>query len=751
MLDSLPRLRQALCAAALALPGAAAQAADDWPALSDMDLRVAGKPHDALDFGAMFEAGPAGQYGWAKALPDGHIGFEKRPSAQRFLAASMVFGGVNGGLPDHPGAEALAAELRATGYNLVRIHFIDATLMAGRTKDFDFDPDQFDRLHYLMAALKKAGIYWIVDGLTSDNAAYGDVPVNRFAKKYSAKLDVLAGDRGLGHWSTLVDKLWNTKNPYTGVAPIADPAMLGIILVNEGGLRYMATISGGRYPPAMQPAWQAWLRQRYGNDAALKAAWGSAASDADSLAGTVAMPAGVRGGDPRDVDFSRFVSAREQEAFRLMDARVRGLGFRGLTTAFDNWGFLNEDVSRAATGWVDMHSYFALPSNHGQPGSVVSQASSLANVGRYVRELTNARQWGKPFTVSEYGQVFWNQYRHEAPLLVPAVASMQGWDAICQFAETPIQFDYGKSPYVRRQAIYPYGVGGDPIARAGERLAALLFRRGDVAPARGRIHVFVDPDKALARSGGWEQLPESVSRLAFVSAIGLDFGRMPAKPPAGELDIPLTDGRPAWIGKVESALLRNGVDLGGSDDSLDALRSAGALAKANRTRTQKRVFESDTGQMLLDADAGSVSLDTPQTAALILREGDGTAGPLAIRHASAPATFALSALDGKPLAQSRHLLLWVLTDARNTGMRFDDAEATTLRAIGSWPPRVRPIAATIRLGNNVAKGLKVWPLSLAGERRAPLPLSSTAEGAELALDTAALRDGPALFYEFAAE
>ena len=394
-----------------------------------------------------------------------------------------------------------------------------------------------------------------------------------------------------------------------------------------------------------------------------------------------------------------------------------------------------------------MHSYFALPSKHGQPGSVVSQASSLESVGRYVRELSNARQWGKPFTVSEYGQVFWNQYRHEAPLLVPAIAAFQGWDAICQFAETPIQFDYGKTPYVRRQAIYPYAIGSDPIAHAGERLAALLYRRGDVAPARGSIHVFVDADKVIGRSAGWEQLPEGLSRLAFVSAIGLDFRKMPAAHPPGELDVSFADARPAWMNKVENALARGGVDIPG-DGGIDALRGAGALGKTNGSRPQSRYFETDTGQMTLDAEAGRILLRTPQTVAVTLREGDAQAGPLHVRKASVPATIALSSLDGLPLERSRHLLMWVLTDARNTGMTFADAEDTTLSTLGTWPPRVRPLTATIEFGDNVGKGLKAWPLSLSGVRRAPLALAA-GPGVEIPLDTSALPGGPALFYEFA--
>jgi hypothetical protein len=730
------------------LPVTTAARIEAWLPIRERALAVA--PGSALDFSTLVEAGRAGQFGWAQALPDAHIGFEKRPAAQRFLAASLVFSAGNGKVPDHAGADTLVEQLRRTGYNLVRLHFVDATLMSGRNKDFDFDPEQLDRLHYLLAALAQSGIYWWADGLTSDNAAWGDVQPHRWVKKYQAKLEVLSSEAGFQHWAGLVQRLWGTRNPYTGKAPLDDPAMLGMILVNEGSLAYMATISGGRYPEVLEPLFRDWLRVRYGNDAALRAAWGADWQQSDALAKRVELPAAVRGRGMRDTDFARFVVDLERNTYQRMAAQVRALGFGGLTTAFDNWGFVNADITRAALPWVDMHSYHALPSNHGQVGSRIAQTSVHNDVARYVRELTSARQWGKPFTVSEYGQPFWNRYRHESAVLVPALAALQGWDAICQFAETPFQLDYGTSPFTRLQAIYPYGVGTDPIARAGERLAALLFLRGDVAAARGRIRLHLDADRALARSGGWEQVPEGLSRLGLVTGIGLDFGPMPAKPVAGELAIDLTGARPAWWSQLESGLVKAGVDSLAA--GVAPLREAGIIGADNRTQPSARLYQSDTGQLTVDSGIGLITLATPRTAVLVLRAGaSAAAGPLSVRATSAPALVAVAALDEQPIASSRRLLLWVLTDAINSGMSFEDAERTTIRTLGNLPPMLQPLAASIRLEHGSAARLRAWPLSLAGERGAPLKLEQDGGAALLKLDTAALPDGPALYFELAIE
>jgi hypothetical protein len=491
------------------------------------------------------------------------------------------------------------------------------------------------------------------------------------------------------------------------------------------------------------------LKAHYRNDAALKAAWGAELEESESLDGLVRVPAKVRGSGPRDIDFARFVTDLERKSYLAMEAHVRKLGFRGLTTAFDNWGFFGADITRAALQWVDMHAYESLPSEHSQPGSKMSQSSVHDNAARYVRELSNARQWGKPFTVSEYGQPFWNRWRHESAALLPAIAAHQGWDAICQFAEMPIQFDYKPSSFIRRQAIYPFGIGADPIARTGERLAAMLFLRGDVAPAKGHIGFHLNENKALTRSAGWEQVPENLSRLAFVSAVGLDVGQNASINRQYDVSFEMTGGGSKWSNKLDTALASSGLSSG--ESLLDSLIDAAIIGPSNRTRLGAGVFQSDTGEIMFNNQTKRIEVLTAKTAAVVLRGGSAVAGPLGIKSASAPALFALSALDNKPIEKSKRLLLWVLTDAINTGMEFKDEARTTIQMLGTFPPQVQTVSATLRIATERNAELKAWPLTLSGVRRERISLTQIKGAIQLHLDTAMLPDGPALFFEIASE
>lgn len=83
------------------------------------------------------------------------------------LCASLAWSPASGGFPDHVTADRYARQLAMHGYNLARLHFVDASLMFGRDRDFDYDPETLDRIQYLLAALKRNGIYWMVDGLVA--------------------------------------------------------------------------------------------------------------------------------------------------------------------------------------------------------------------------------------------------------------------------------------------------------------------------------------------------------------------------------------------------------------------------------------------------------------------------------------------------------------------------------------------------------------------------------------------------------
>ncbi len=74
-----------------------------------------------------------------------------------------------------------------------------------------------------------------------------------------------------------------------------------------------------------------------------------------------------------------------------------------------------------------------------------------------------------------------------------------------------------------------------------------------------------------------------------------------------------------------------------------------------------------------------------------------------------------------------------------------------LKLLGKLPPQVQTVSATLRIATDGNGGMKAWPLTLAGVRREAIPLTRLNGAIELRVDTAALPDGPAVFFEIAAD
>lgn len=719
---------------------------NSWPALPDLDLEV--KDGTILDFSRFSDHFPAGRFGWASNTEEGQIRFSESSTRLRLFSASFQFSPASGGFPSKEESERVVDQLIKTGYNAVRMQCIEANLMSGRESDFGYSPEQLDRLHFFLAELKRRGIYVVADVAYIDNGAYGGVYPHRWVKKYNFRRDLYWADEAKSHWKRLVKTMFGVVNPYTGISPIVDPALLGLILSNEGGVIELAFRGGGgwsaKLPEDYKEPFRSWLTERYGSSDVWRLKWGREASADESLDRLVRLPANMRGSTIRHTDFMRFVVDLEQSTYEWMRDYVRGLGFKGLVTSYNNWSWLHSDLSRSKLQCVDMHSYHAHPTGFIEPGSTVPGESSLPDAGAYLRWLTSSRQWGKPFMVTEYGHAFWNSYRREASALVPAYAALQGWDLLTQFSENSLQLSYRLPQPSRRAAIFPFTISTDPIRRSGERLAALLYARGDVSPARGQIEFRISSDEALARNGAWSQLNETASRMALITGVGLGIdaqGNQANRVTLAEADDFLVDktrlGYQVFAGSG-SALRKKLSTAGVMDD-----RAWGAFDRGR--------FVSDTGELDLNSAASRFTINTPRTAVLLTHAADDRVGALSITGLSVPALLAASSMDDQPLPKSRRLLLFVLTDATNTGIEFDDAARTRLRKLGTLPARIQPVQVQLQLGLTSSVPFRLYALAQDGRRVQTLPVQVVTGGVRMSIDTATLENGPSTMFELVAE
>lgn len=679
--------------------GASSDDALTWRPVHAMSRTiVAGSP---LDFSTIFKNPPAGSEGPVRISPAGHfvVGPKDTPRRLRFHCGSLAWSPASGSFPDKKTADIYARQLRMQGYNLARFHFADATLMSARLHDFDFNPIQVDRLHYLLAALKRNGIYWMFDVLTSQNGAIGGVFPHRWIDKHNLKLRLHVDDKARRHWARLAKKMLATKNPYTGLAPIKDPALALVITTNENGLEFVSILEEIRtgkkgYAQILQPAFNDYLRRRYKTDSALRSAWGGLSTGESLKDGSVKLPRRLSTRGPRMRDLQAFFQRTEDDTFEWSVKTLRDLGYNGPVSAYNNWSITAAHLSRAKLPAVTMNAYHDIVLDLSL-GTSIEQSSSLSNDAWYLRDLIGSRWHGRPFIVSEHNHLFWNRHRYESGLVSAAIAGLQDWDGLCRHGPGAIDLT-ADTDLQHKRYILPYTIGLDPISRASETLIALMFRRGDAKPAQTR---FLVPHRTFADvlDDGQGRLPDTLTRLGLVAGLALDDR------PAENSGAP---NRTSPSARTRTGVRTHVIDrapfekqsLWPGEDPADALlkrlAAAGELpasAAPPHTVPSKGIFKAVTGQLALDRSARKATFQSDKTLAIAFDDlpPDATVGGLTIKQASPRGLFALSALDDQPLAKSRRMLLIYATDARNSKMRFADNSAKTVIDWGHRPTVIR--------------------------------------------------------------
>ncbi|MFN4243488.1 MAG: hypothetical protein ACK4PI_09645 [Tepidisphaerales bacterium] len=268
---------------------------------------------------------------WDDAVPDvatdlsrlNHVGGElpriEVRDGQFFEAGTdrrVRFWGTNIGadeaFPDRASADAVAKRMAKYGINVVRLHHLDnpwAVQYRGSLWDPTqakrvIDPVQLDKLHYLIAALARNGIYVNLNLKVSKelSAADGVPPGTEELSRGMSLAFQKKVDRFhpffIEHQKAFARQLLTTPNPYRGgLTPAEDPAVAFIEINNENaaagwpgeepgaGLAELPAV----FRDELRRQWVAFLRERYPSTAAMRAAWERPPGDAPAGA-AVTLP-----------------------------------------------------------------------------------------------------------------------------------------------------------------------------------------------------------------------------------------------------------------------------------------------------------------------------------------------------------------------------------------------------------------------------------------------------------------------------
>ncbi len=269
-------------------------AGPDWFAFQPSKKVVKG----VIDMDRWLDA-PAGKHGGVRMVRDRFECTDGTP---------IKFWGVNlsytANAPDKQTADFTAARFAKYGINAVRMHkFTYPTGQMGIGDPNDstrMDSKGLDQLDYFSAKLKERGVYFgwshsygfhVVPGDRKRLIAYDEIAKNLKGNTY-AFIHFAEDVQDL--MIEMVVNLLKHKNPYSGLTYAEEPALCFIELQNEDDIFFYTSQSAFNACPTYKKRFQAkfatWLKDRYGSQEKLQAAWQGALSPKEILADANIMP-----------------------------------------------------------------------------------------------------------------------------------------------------------------------------------------------------------------------------------------------------------------------------------------------------------------------------------------------------------------------------------------------------------------------------------------------------------------------------
>ena len=702
------------------------------------------KKGSAIYFGVDESQKPAGKFGRLIINKDGKFAFEKQPNkAVKFFGYNGV---VSRDLLVKGDVEATRKNVRekvamtvAQGYNSVMIW----------PRTFAETPEHQDMVDYLIAELKKNGIYVQLRLVSWDIGQ----PNYSFERRDEPKFRCLMCDPvWLGYWENSALKLLTRRNPYTGMTLAEDPIVLGVNFfgeMNSGYDRLMMNIPD--VAPLGEVEWRKWLKAKYGSIEKLNEEW-KQKTPLKSFE-DVNIHYRERAGRPTS-DWYRFISYKHEKFNTFCRGVIEKAGYKGLVWEGDGSRRMSEILPRGTTSdIVPIDIYYCHPrGGWGRVGNSVGQESAISRNGSYILTTLSTKINDRPLIVTEHNYCFWNPHVYEGGLLMPAYGAFQGFS----------QFLVHVNPVTKApKSLDAFGAGGSPIMRANEVLTYLLFFRGDVSESKKRADL-VMPKKWFDESRV-AKFPMNLNQAAVGLMVGFavslpDVERpqalknsAPKKAdiqfaPSGFASIYAQD----WFTDVERSIdgqfnIANFTKL---------MRERNIISKDNISDPANGIFQTDTGEITMRAKEKLLKIITPRTEAVAISANKSEQlKHLKINSTSVDGCIALSSVDGKNIPESSRLLLIYTTEAQRVGTVYSAPEKNfvTLVKNGKGPIclKIGKLDALAKLASD--KKFVMYPLHSNGERREKIYLQRENGFVKIDLDTSTLQNGTTVFFEIVAE
>jgi hypothetical protein len=625
----------------------------------------------------------------------GQAGFLRRDGGQivlgngapvRFWAVNLSLGNAQ---QDRSSVDYLARKLAKQGVNMVRFH----SPLWDDADPAQIDPKKLDALHYLVAAMKKQGIYTSLSfyfPVWADGQKLGLTGFENQADKkpfallfFNEKLQALHRN-----W---LRQILTAPNPYANNTPLSREPALGMVEVQNEDSLFFWTFGRKNIPAfhwdRLEAMFNQWLTKKYGSPGKALTAWNNekANGDAPDRAALYEVfhmtSAGVKQGGAgkarRVGDQVQFLAELQRgfyasaTKYLKSDLQLGGLVVPGnwttadpmLLGAVERWTYTAGDV-------LDTHGYF-------EPEHKGDGAAYSVRVGHSFKDRAPAQSPtmlpirfqpvdGYPQIISEIGFTQPNRYRVDGVFVASAYSALQGIDGVFLFAVN--------SNYLRDTSINKFQVASPAVVQSFPA-AALVYRRGDVKEAQPAVYQ-VTPTAdlwALKGSGGWSADALDAFRKLDVPA-GVDQV-------AGQVD--KVDPLTPYVGPVVRSFAE-----GGKSWQRDPTKHIDREARS---------VVSLTGELKWEYGVGVVTMNTPRAqgaAGFLQQSGEIRTADLSIRWTSDFGSVTAVALDDQPIARSRRILLQVATQDQPLGFKTVNG---VIQSLGQAPFGVTKVSGEVQV------------------------------------------------------
>ena len=630
------------------------------------------KNGSALDFSFLQDA-PAGKYGHIKTVGENFY-FEKSDKPVRFYGTNTC---LSANFPTHAEADQLADNLARSGYNAVRIHHWDGEIVKHDAENsYTIDEEKLDRLFYFIAALKKRGIYTATDLYCSRHWAKGEFkcfPEMSDLREYKAAVMLYPEIRD--NLKKFAKNVFTRVNPYTGMTWGEDPVLISCGIVNEDNIFLL--LSGYLLSEEMKER----IHRKF-----------TEVNNGRKFATTT----------ERDRKFNEFINGIYLEFQADMIKYLRSLGIKAPLCDLNHG--TNPVEWALAYEIVDKHNYSGEPSFGPQPWWIGGSSwfSSLnSNCIGGIQRIAD-----RPFIVSEFSYGFPNQTRAEEAIAAGAIPAMQNIGAMYHFC-----YSHNNAP---APFIDIFDSLRDPVKWFSERLAALMFLRGDVAREEKTFVIVLPREQYSQETGG---IPAGL--MSF-------FGKCVAVMHVGNGKfVPELPRDTVAVYAMDPSLKRSEVNVPVFYDDtkeglLRSLKKSGVI-RPDMLTDDLNAYATFGGQIRVNRKQSSACVITDKTEAMTAAEGSIVTGKLLqTDFLKSFALTAVTALDDTPLMKSDRMLILHVTDIQMEGLKYT-SRARDFCFFTNGLPVAKYGKAEITLNRNFSPDFKLWALNFEGERVAQVP------------------------------